>query len=83
MIILLNLYLNYIYDIMENIIIDLRIKIQELEQENKALKSKITLMYSNWKFDYSRFMELKALIYKMNNTESPEPTIQSISDTTP
>ena len=35
MIILLNLCLNYIYDIMENIIIDLRIKIQELEQENK------------------------------------------------
>ena len=68
---------------MENIIIDLKLKISELEQENKALKSKINLMYSNWKFDYGRFMELKALIYKMNNTEpEPEQITRSISDTT-
>ena len=67
---------------MENIIVDLKLKISELEQENKALKSKIALMYSNWKFDYGRFMELKALIYKMNNTESPEPITRCISDTT-
>ena len=67
---------------MENIIVDLKLKITELEQENKALKSIINLMYSNWKFDYGRFMELKALIYKMNNTESPEPITQTITDTT-
>ena len=67
---------------MENIIIDLKLRITELEQENKALKSKINLMYSNWKFDYGRFMELKALIYKLNNSESPEPITQTTADTT-
>ena len=67
---------------MENIIIDLKLKISELEQENKALKSKINLMYSNWKFDYGRFMELKALIYKMNNKTEPEPEPETITDTT-
>ena len=74
----------YLYDtyIMENIIIDLKLKITDLEQENNVLKSKINLMYSNWKFDYGRFMELKASIYKMNNkTESEPESIQSISDT--
>jgi hypothetical protein len=44
---------------MENIIIDLKIRIQQLEQENNALKSKMTLIYSNWQYDYSRFNELK------------------------
>ena len=45
---------------MENIIIDLKIKIVELEKENMALKTKMTLMYSNWNYDYNRFNELKA-----------------------
>ncbi len=45
---------------MENIIIDLKLKIQELEKDNLALKTKMTLMYSNWNYDYNRFNELKA-----------------------
>ncbi len=44
---------------MENQLIDLKIRIQELEKENTALKSKMALMYSNWQFDYQRFTELK------------------------
>ena len=34
------MYNKYIYIYMDNIIIDQRIKIQQLEEENKALKSK-------------------------------------------
>ncbi len=45
---------------MENIIVDLKIRIQELEKENNALKGKMTLIYSNWHFDFNRFTELKA-----------------------
>jgi len=45
---------------MENIIIDLKLRIQELEKENLALKTKMTLMYNNWNYDYNRFNELKA-----------------------
>ena len=45
---------------MDNIIIDLKLRIQELEKENLALKTKMTLMYSNWNYDYNRFNELKA-----------------------
>ena len=44
---------------MDNIIIDQKIKIQNLEEENKALKSKIELMYKNWKYDSTRYQELK------------------------
>jgi len=44
---------------MENIIIDLKLKVTELEKENIALKAKMTLMYSNWSYDYNRFTELK------------------------
>ena len=44
---------------MDSIIIDLKFKIAELEKENNALKSKMTLMYSNWQYDYNRFAELK------------------------
>ena len=44
---------------MENIIIDLKLRNAELEIENIALKSKMTLMYSNWSYDYNRFTELK------------------------
>ena len=45
---------------MDNIIIDLKLRIAELEKENIALKSKMMLMYSNWSYDYNRFTELKA-----------------------
>lgn len=38
----------------------LQAKIVNLELENKALKSKIELLYSNWTYDYARFTELKA-----------------------
>jgi hypothetical protein len=44
---------------MENIIVDLKIKIQDLTTENNALKSKMMLMYSNWQFDFERFTLLK------------------------
>ena len=44
---------------MENIIIDLKIKNEELIKENNALKSKMTLIYSNWAYDFHRFTELK------------------------
>ena len=44
---------------MENIIIDLKLKLTSLEEENKALKNKIDLMYNNWDYDYMRFTELK------------------------
>ena len=45
----------------------LKNKIRALEQENEALKQKIELMYSNWKYDYTRFTELKE---KFKLTES-------------
>ena len=45
---------------MENLIVDLKLRIQELEKENIALKSKMMLMYSNWNYDFNRFNELKA-----------------------
>ena len=45
---------------MENQLVDLKIRIKELEKENIALKSKMTLMYSNWNFDFERFTLLKA-----------------------
>ena len=32
---------------------------EKLKTENIALKIKIELMYSNWKYDYERFNELK------------------------
>ncbi len=69
---------------MENIIIDLKIKIQELENTNIALKTKMTLMYSNWQFDYSRFEQLKAKCKLTNNEnniiedEDDEKTIRNI-----
>ncbi len=44
---------------MENQLIDLKLRIQELEKENNALKGKMTLIYSNWSYDYNRFAELK------------------------
>ena len=55
---------------MENILIDLKLRIAEIEKENIALKTKITLMYNNWQFDYSRFMEIKAQLYAMNNDDN-------------
>ena len=42
---------------MESIIIDLKIKINDIERENLALKAKMTLMYSNWNFDYNKFTD--------------------------
>ncbi len=51
---------------MENIIIDQKIQIQQLEEENIALKKKIDLMYSNWDYDSSRYQELKLEIKELN-----------------
>jgi hypothetical protein len=39
--------------------VDYQNKIRALEQENESLKQKISLMYSNWQYDYNRFTELK------------------------
>ncbi len=44
---------------MENIIIDQKIQIQQLEEENIALKRKIVLIYSNWDYDNQKYQELK------------------------
>ena len=44
---------------MENQLVDLKIRIQELEKENAALKTKMTLMYSNWSFDFNKYTLLK------------------------
>ena len=44
---------------MENIVIDLRLKVQQLEVENKALKTKIDIMYKNWLFDSKQYSLLK------------------------
>ncbi len=44
---------------MENQLIDLKMKNEELEKENTSLKSKMLLMYSNWSYDYNRFTLLK------------------------
>ena len=44
---------------MENQLVDLKLRIQELEKENIALKSKMTLMYSNWQFDFNKYTLLK------------------------
>jgi hypothetical protein len=62
---------------MENQLIDLKLKNQELITENNALKSKMALMYSNWAFDFERFTLLKekckfGYCKSDNNTDSDE-----------
>ena len=52
---------------MENIIIDQKFQIQQLEEENVALKRKIVLMYEIWNFDNQKYQELKEL-YKTIST---------------
>jgi hypothetical protein len=49
---------------MENIIIDQKQKIHNLEEENEALKKKIVLMYQNWDFDNKKYQELKEQVKK-------------------
>ena len=67
---------------MENQLIDvLKLKIQELTNENAALKGKMTLMYSNWAYDFNRFTLLKekckfGYCKTENNTENDEITIK-------
>ena len=51
---------------MENIVIDQRIQIQHLEQENEALKKKIDLIYSNWDYDNQKYQELKITNKEIN-----------------
>jgi hypothetical protein len=70
---------------MENIIVDLKLKIQELTTENNALKSKMSLMYSNWQFDFERFTLLKekcksGYCRSDNNTDSDEISIRKGSN---
>ena len=54
---------------MENIIIDLKIQIQKLENENNALKTKMTLMYSNWQYDFLKYDALKEKCRKNVNSD--------------
>ena len=53
---------------MENILIDLKIKVENLEVENKALKRKMEEMYVNWNYDYKRFKKLKEFLKEKNIT---------------
>ena len=39
----------------------LQLKEVKLKTENTALKTKITLIYENWTYDYKRFQQLKDL----------------------
>ena len=59
---------------MENQLVDLKIRIKELEKENTALKSKMMLMYSNWNFDFNRFTELKAKCKRSPDNSSDDIT---------
>ena len=59
---------------MENQLVDLKIRIQELEKENIALKSKMSLMYSNWQFDFERFTLLKAKCKRSPDNSSDDIT---------
>ena len=59
---------------MENQLVDLKIRIKELEKENIALKSKMTLMYSNWQFDFERFTLLKAKCKRSPDNSSDDIT---------
>ena len=52
--------------------IDLKLTIQKLETENLALRTKMSLMYSNWKFDSDRFMELKEKCKNDNKSDDDE-----------
>ena len=70
---------------MDNVIIDQKIQIQNLEEENKALKSKIELMYKNWNFDNQKYQYLKEKYYAIltplneNCHVVDEPTVINIS----
>ena len=64
---------------MESQLIDLKLKIQELERENQALKTKMTLMYSNWQFDFNRFTLLKAKCKREYSNSEEETTDEEIS----
>ena len=59
---------------MENQLVDLKIRIQELEKENNALKSKMSLMYSNWHFDFERFTLLKEKCKRSPDNSSDDIT---------
>ena len=59
---------------MDNQLVDLKIRIKELEKENIALKSKMSLMYSNWQFDFERFTLLKAKCKRSPDNSSDDIT---------
>ena len=60
---------------MENQLVDLKLRIQELERENLALKTKMTLMYSNWNFDFNKYTLLKEKCRRSQN--NPEDDDQN------
>ena len=53
---------------MENILIDLKIKVENLEVENKALKRKMEQIYENWNYDYNKYKKLKEILKQKNIT---------------
>jgi cell division protein FtsB len=61
--------LDFDANLRENTIIDLKIQIQKLENENNALKTKMTLMYSNWHYDFQKYDALKEKCRKNVNSE--------------
>ena len=61
--------LDFDANLRENTIIDLKIQIQKLENENNALKTKMTLMYSNWHYDFQKYDALKEKCRKNLNSE--------------
>jgi hypothetical protein len=53
---------------MDNLIIDLKIKIISLETENIALKRKMDQIYKDWNYDTNKYNELKQQFKKLKLT---------------
>jgi hypothetical protein len=53
---------------MDNLIIDLKIKIISLETENIALKRKMDQLYKDWNYDTNKYNELKEQFKKLKLT---------------
>jgi hypothetical protein len=49
--------------------LELSREIEFLKTENIALKTKMTLMYSNWHYDYDKYEKLKEKCRKNVNSE--------------
>jgi hypothetical protein len=54
---------------MDNLIIDLKIKIISLETENIALKRKMDQIYKDWNYDTNKYNELKEQFKKLKSID--------------